>query len=102
MNTIELELDETGKGSFFIEDNGKRVAEMVVAVAGTNLTVYHTEVSEVLQGQGVSKDLLAAMVKYARDHQLKVIPLCRFVNAQFRRNPEQYADVWNRDWHSGS
>lgn len=100
MNNIQLDLDDAGKGCFFIEDNGKRVAEMVVAVTGTNLTVYHTEVSDALQGQGVSKDLLATMVKYARDHQLKVIPLCRFVNAQFSRYPEQFADIWNRDWHA--
>jgi uncharacterized protein len=39
------------------------------------------------------------MVDYAREHKLKVIPLCPYVNAQFRRHPDQYQDVWNKTWH---
>jgi len=72
---------------------------MVIGIVANNLTVYHTEVSEKLKGQGVSTRLLATMVEYARAHNLKVIPLCPYVSAQFKRHPEQYGDVWNRSWH---
>ena len=36
------------------------------------------------------------MVDYARKHDLKVIPLCPYVHAQFKRHPDEYADVWNK------
>ena len=99
MEEIQLLLDDTGKGAFVIEDNNERVAEMQVAIKGSNLTVFHTEVSPKLQGQGVAARLLAHMVAYARQHGLKVIALCPYVGAQFKRRPEQYTDIWNRDWH---
>jgi len=99
MNEIELKLDSNGKGAFVIEKEGERIAEMVIGISGSNLTVYHTEVSDQLKGQGIATKLLSAMVAYAREHQLKVIPLCPYVLAQFKRHPDQYKDVWNQDWH---
>lgn len=38
-----------------------------------------------------------AMVEHARTNHLKVIPLCPYVHAQFKRHPEEYADVWNKE-----
>lgn len=99
MKEIELKLEPNGKGTFVLEEGDTRVAEMVIGISGNNLTVYHTEVSEQLKGQGVAAKLLASMVAYAREHKLKVIALCPYVNAQFKRHPEQYADIWNQDWH---
>jgi predicted GNAT family acetyltransferase len=99
MDEIQLSLNPKGHGAFFIEKDGERSAEMVVSVAGQNLTVYHTEVSEKLRGQGVAPRLLKAMTTYVREHGLKVIPLCPYVNAEFRRHPDQFADIWNQDWH---
>ena len=100
MNDITLQLDSDGKGSFFIDQEGERLAEMVIRIADNNLTVYHTEVSDKLKGQGVATKLLSTMVAYAREHQLKVIALCPYVLAQFKRHPEEYKDVWNQHWHS--
>jgi predicted GNAT family acetyltransferase len=99
MDDIHLKLEPNGKGAFVIERNDERLAEMVIAIDKQNLTVYHTEVSEKLKGKGVATELLAAMVEYARQHQLKVIALCSFVNEQFKRHPDLYADVWNQTWH---
>jgi len=100
MNDIELRLDSTGKGSFFIDQQGERLAEMEISIAGNNLTVFHTEVSDKLKGQGVAVKLLSTMVAYVREHQLKVIALCPYVSAQFKRHPELYKDIWNQHWHS--
>jgi uncharacterized protein len=99
MKEIELKLESGGKGAFFIEEEGERIAEMVISISGKNLTVYHTEVSDKLKGQGVASKLLSTMVEYARKQNLKVIALCPYVTAQFTRHPEEYKDVWNRDWH---
>jgi len=98
-NPIELKLDANGKGAFVIEDGTKRLAEMTISIADGNLTVYHTEVADKLKGQGVAAKLLAEMVKYVRENHLKVIALCPYVHAQFKRHPELYNDIWNQHWH---
>ena len=100
MEEIKLKLNDQGRGAFVIEEGDERVAEMELGIAGNNLTVYHTEVSEKLKGKGVAVQLLSKMVGYAREHQLKVIPLCSYVQAQFKRHPEQYQDIWNQNWHA--
>ena len=99
MNAIELKLNESKRGGFVIEENGERVAEMGVGIQNENLVVYHTEVSDQLKGQGIGSKLLAEMVGYARKNNLKVVPLCPYVHAQFKRHPEQYQDIWNKHWH---
>jgi predicted GNAT family acetyltransferase len=99
MKDIELKLTPAGRGSFFIDTDGTRVAEMEIAIQAKNLIVYHTEVSEELQGKGIASNLLAKMVEYARENKLKVVPLCTYVLAQFKRHPEQYKDIWNTEWH---
>lgn len=97
MNDPELVLNQLNRGAFLLEEDGEKLAEMVVAVDNENLIVYHTEVNPKAEGKGLAKTLLNAMVSYARKKQLKVIPLCPYVHAQFKRHPEEFADVWTKD-----
>ncbi|MEO5979298.1 MAG: GNAT family N-acetyltransferase [Chryseolinea sp.] len=97
---VQLDLKENGRGSFLIKEEGKQIGEMAISIASGNLTVYHTEVNDEYQGKGVSTQLLTAMVDYARSHKLKVVPLCAYVNTQFKRHPAQYEDVWSQTWHN--
>lgn len=94
MNDVQITINDIGEGSFFLERDGKRLAEMIVRISGKNLVVYHTEVSENLQGQGIASKLFTAMVEHARKYGLNVIPLCSFVRAQFEKHQEQYCDIW--------
>jgi uncharacterized protein len=81
------------KGAFFFEENGKRLAEMTYEQSGpSRITIDHTEVSVVLKGKGVGRQLVRAGVEYARENQLKIFPLCPFAKAEFEKTPE-YADV---------
>lgn len=95
MADVQLQSDEKGFGHFYVTEGGDQLGEMEVSISRSNLTVYHTEVSEKAEGKGYAKMLLKEMVAYARKNGLKVIPLCPFVHAQFKRHPEEYADVWN-------
>jgi predicted GNAT family acetyltransferase len=95
MDEVKLNLNEKGHGAFYIMDDGEQLGEMVVSVSDRDLTVYHTEVSSKVEGKGFAKKMLNAMVEYARNNNLKVIPLCPYVHAQFKRHPEEFADVWN-------
>ncbi|MGN6292333.1 MAG: GNAT family N-acetyltransferase [Chitinophagaceae bacterium] len=97
MEDVQLILNSKGHGAFLVKEGDERIAEMVIAVDGKNLTVYHTEVSPKAEGKGLAKKLLETMVAYAREKKLMVIALCPFVHAQFKRHPELYSDVWNKE-----
>lgn len=73
--------------------------KMSLAMTGGRLAVFHTEVDPEFEGRGFAKLLLAELVRYAREQNLKVIPLCPYVNAQFQRHQAEYEDVWSKDWH---
>lgn len=96
MDEVKLSLDEKHHGAFYVTDGTKRLGEMVISVGKENLTVYHTEVVAEAEGKGLAKQLLNAMVDYARKEHLKVIPLCPYVHAQFKRHPQEYEDIWNK------
>ena len=87
MDAVQLIWNEAPKGFFEAEENGKRLGQMEIALSGKRLTVYHTEVSPEAEGKGLAKKMLEAMVAYAREQQLNVIPLCPYVHAQFKKNP---------------
>ncbi|GAO44530.1 GNAT family N-acetyltransferase [Flavihumibacter petaseus] len=97
MDEITLRLNDKNQGGFFIFEGEEKVAEMIISISGTALTVYHTEVIPSAEGRGLAKKLLAHMVDYARKHGLKVIPLCPYVHAQFKRHPAEYADLWKEE-----
>ena len=85
---------EHGKrGSFDFLVDGVKLGEMAYVMAGEHkLIIEHTEVDDSLGGQGVGKKLLTELVKYVREHDIKVLPLCPFANAMFKKVPE-WGDV---------
>lgn len=91
---IEIKQNEVGhKGKFYVEVNGKQVAEMTYSMAGTTkMIIDHTEVGDELRGTGAGAKMVLAAVNQAREKGLKILPLCPFANAQFKRRPE-YHDV---------
>lgn len=97
MEDVTFNLDKKGHGSFYIVEGDEQIADMEVSVSENVLTVYHTEVTPEAEGKGLAKKMLATMVDYARKNGLKVFTLCPFVYAQFKRHPEEYADLWNKD-----
>jgi predicted GNAT family acetyltransferase len=95
MEDVKLHLNEKGKGAFTINEGPRQLGEMVVSVKDDHLTVHHTEVVPEEEGKGLAKRLLTAMVDYARNNQLRVIPLCPYTHAQFVRHPDLYGDLWD-------
>jgi len=75
-----------------------KAGKMDIAVTKERLTVFHTEIGPEFEGRGFAKLLLEKLVSYAREKNLKIVPLCPYVNIQFRRHPAQYADVWEKEF----
>ena len=67
---------------------------MEIQINKDNITAFHTEVVKEEEGKGLAKKLLDHLVDYARTHKLKVVPLCPYVYAQFKRHRSEYADLW--------
>ena len=96
MSEVQVTFGEHGNGRFYIEHNGERIAYVSFHISGPKLTAIHTDVPDSWSGQGVGAKLVGAMVEYVREHTLKIIPLCPYVLALFKKNPELYTDVWER------
>ncbi len=96
MERTEIVL-EGRKGEIQLFSDDKKAGKMDISVIGKKLTVYHTEVDPEFEGKGFAKILLERLVSYARENDLKIVPLCPFVHAQFKRHPEEYNDVWLRE-----
>ena len=52
----------------------------------------HTEVPEVLQGQGVARQLVEEALGYAKASNLPVVPMCPYANKFIQRHP-QYQEL---------
>lgn len=91
---MEIKQKENEKrGRFFVEVEGKKLALMTYSKAGPGkIIIDHTEVDDSLKGQGVGYKLVEAAVEYARDNAIKIMPLCPFAAAVFRKR-EAYKDV---------
>jgi predicted GNAT family acetyltransferase len=78
-----------GKGIFYVGQDGTFEAEMVYTMAPPNkMVIEHTEVDESLEGKGVGKQLVYTAVEYARNHNLKIVPLCSFAKAVLDKETE--------------
>lgn len=85
--------DNDKKGEFYIEIEGNRVALMTYTWAGKDkLIIDHTEVGDALRGKGAGYKLVAASVEFARNKNIKILPLCPFAKSVFDKKPE-YLDV---------
>ena len=80
--------DNQKKGAFFVEQDAERLAEMTYSWAGEDkFIIDHTDVSDTLRGQGIGRHLLDAAVNFAREKQVKIIPLCPYAKSVFDKDP---------------
>ncbi len=83
MARIERE-DSGKKGRFVIYDDNEKAGEMTYTWAGSDkFIIDHTEVDEKFEGKGFGKQLVMRAVDFARENNLKIIPLCPFARRIF-------------------
>ncbi len=83
--------DNTAANRFETEIDGlPAIAEY--RVTGDTISFTHTEVPEQFRGQGIGEALAEFALNSARERNLKVKPLCRFIAAYIERNPK-YQDL---------
>lgn len=94
--TVDITREDRPTGGVYRADVDGQVAEMTFSRASPRLIIIdHTGVPEGLRGRGIGDQLVAKAVSDAREQDFKIVPLCTFAAAQFRRHPE-YRDVLSR------
>jgi predicted GNAT family acetyltransferase len=88
-----LNKDDGRRGQFYIEKDGKVLAETTYVWSGPErIIIDHTQVDESLKGKNAGKQLVHSAVLFAREKHIKIMPLCPFAKAVFDKTPE-YQDV---------
>lgn len=92
---MEIKHNDNGEnGRFFIEEDGKRGAEMTYYYKDQNtIDIDHTEVSPSLQGKGIGAALMDRLVEFVRNKNLKVVTSCSYAKSVFEKKQAEYQDI---------
>ena len=86
--------NEAKKRIDLYDDTGAHLGEIEYMNGGNNdLYATHTEVFPGNEGKGYATRLVEELVDFAKSRDSKIVPVCPFVVAEFKRNPEKYAAV---------
>jgi len=87
--TADVQLEERKSGGRYTLVVETHEAEMTYSRASAQLIIIdHTDVPDALRGRGVGQVLVTRAVEDARREGFKIIPLCPFAAAQFRRHAD--------------
>lgn len=91
---MEIKQNTEGqRGSFFIEENLKQLAFLSYVFGDdSKFVIEHTEVDPSQGGKGLGKQLVNAVVNFARKNNYKIIPSCPYAKALFDKT-EEFSDV---------
>ena len=91
----EITKEVTGSKGRFVLATSEGEAELTISIASPTLVIAdHTGVPKALEGQGIARKLLDALLADARANGYWIVPLCPYVNAQRRKHPE-WADLFS-------
>jgi len=84
---MEIFIKETeSKGFAIAKENGETAGTITYSKASYDFIIIdHTEVGANFEGKGVGKQLLYKIVEMAREKNIKIMPLCPFANAMFKK-----------------
>ncbi|MFV8325941.1 GNAT family N-acetyltransferase [Flavobacterium sp. ZS1P14] len=83
------QINEIKKGCFRASDNAIEAGRITYTWAGTDkFIIDHTEVNDAFAGQSVGKKLVMEAVQFARENNLKILPLCPFAKSVFDKMEE--------------
>jgi predicted GNAT family acetyltransferase len=63
---------------------------------GKNFVITHVGVHPELRGQGLAAHIVEAGLAYAKENDLRVVPMCSYAAAYIRRHPE-YKELTNQE-----
>lgn len=93
---MNISIEESGnKGAAVAREDNTQIGMMTYSIAGTGLIIVdHTEVNDTHKNLGVGLAMLHDVVAMAREKDIKIMPLCPFASAMFKKH-EDIRDVLN-------
>lgn len=74
------------------EDKVIGLINYIIDKEDNTITVPHTEVNPEYEGQGIAGAMTQELLEYAKNKNLKVIPICPYTRTYIDRHP-QYKDL---------
>ncbi len=92
--STKIEIEDNGKkGRFVIFHDGEIAGVMAFTWAGEDkFIIDHTEVETKFEGKGLAKQLVMRAVEFARESNVKILPLCPYAHKIFEKD-ESMKDV---------
>lgn len=86
---VEVKREDNGiEGRFLAYEDGAFAGEMTYLwVDDKEILVEHTRVGEEFRGRGIAKILFDEMICFAKENNVKVMPVCSYVVKMFRKDP---------------
>jgi hypothetical protein len=88
INVDDLEITRNPAENRFETWIDGRLSKLDYLEDGDTIVMTHVGVDPEDRGQGVAGKLTEAALQYARGKSLRVIPMCSYVAAYIRRNPQ--------------
>lgn len=88
INLDELEVTHNPAENRFETRIEGRLSKLDYLENGDTIVMTHVGVNPDDRGQGVAAKLTEVALEYARGKSLRVIPMCSYVAAYIRRNPQ--------------
>jgi predicted GNAT family acetyltransferase len=87
---IEIRQKDNGINGKFTAYVGDIKAGLIsyMATGVSEISLMHTEVEDDFRGQNIGKQILLEIVEYARENNIRIIPVCPFTITMFQRLPE--------------
>lgn len=86
----KIEREENGnEGRFVLYEDDRFAGEMTFTREdSTKLIIDSTRVQEAYNGKGYGKQLVMKAVEYAREQQIRIVPVCSYAKKVFGTTPE--------------
>jgi predicted GNAT family acetyltransferase len=95
MDPVEV-IDNREQHRFEVNIDGS-TAHLEYRLWSNFISLIHTHVPGALEGRGIGGALARTGLEYAREHGIKVVPLCPFVRSYLERHPEYQDLVWKKE-----
>ncbi len=92
--------NNSDKRRFEIEIDGHFAVAEYMIINNERIIFTHTEVARALEGRGLASLLARHAFAWAKEQQLKIMPLCPYMAGYMKRHPE-YHDLLLPGFHLG-
>ncbi len=93
--TVSIEREElNGVHEFVLRVDGERLGYLEFTRPEVGLMrIEYVEVSPELRGTGLGRQLVAKAIDFAKDAELRVVPICSYARAVITRDPAMAATL---------